>query len=89
MPLALVAGVLAVSLLNDVYQRVQRTAVLQDRVAGLESAVADASKVRQQFEVLAKGVALLAESGNANARGIMAQLNKAGVNVDTRPQVAR
>lgn len=85
LPLALVAGVLAVALLNDVYQRIQRTAVLQDRVTGLESAVADAVKVRQQFETLAKGVALLAGSGNANAQAIMTQLNKAGVNVNTNP----
>lgn len=82
LPLVLVAGVVALSLLNDVYQRFQRMAVLQERVDGLENAVADANRVRQQFDTLAKGVAVLADGGNANARVILAQLNKAGVKVD-------
>ncbi|MCB1926015.1 MAG: hypothetical protein KDJ27_20160 [Gammaproteobacteria bacterium] len=84
LPIALVAAVVVISLMNDVYQGLVRVSALQDRIESLQGSVADANKVRLQFDALAKGVALLADSGNANAAMIMGQLKKAGVNVDMK-----
>lgn len=81
LPLLLLAVAVVGMVLGDLYQGMQRRAALAERISSLESSVADAEKVRKQFDTLAKGVARLASAGNSNAQMVMAQLNKAGVNV--------
>lgn len=82
LPLVLLAAAVVGMVLSDVYQGLQRRAALAERINSLESSVADANRVRRQFDTLTTGVAQLALAGNANARAVMAQLNKAGVNVE-------
>ncbi len=81
LPLLLVVITVLGNFVNDIAQGLQRRAALAERLVVLEQSVADAQKVRSQFDTLVKGLAALANSGNANAATIMAQLAKAGVKV--------
>ncbi len=53
----------------------------QHRLTRLEQALKDAAKVHKQLDAIARGVALLARQGNANARQTVAQLRRLGVTI--------
>ena len=78
-PLAMIALALLGSLVSDIYQESRRHAVLVARSAQLDTSMADARNVRNQFDVLVTGLADLARSGNANALAILGRLEQAGV----------
>jgi type II secretory pathway component PulM len=81
---AMLAGLTAILLLQTVYQTMRLwddAASLRARHAAQETVLADVEKVRSQLESLAGQTAILAETGNANARQLQEQLRAQGITI--------
>jgi hypothetical protein len=63
------------------YMLVQARHNLNTAYAGQEKPVEEATKLRQRAEGLAGGVAKLAEAGNANAKAIVENFRRQGVDM--------
>ncbi|MCU0922214.1 MAG: hypothetical protein MUF16_18110 [Burkholderiaceae bacterium] len=61
--------------------------VLQQRLSELDKPLQEAAKVKGQVEAVARGVALLAQQGNAGAQAIVEQLRQAGITVNPNAPV--
>lgn len=84
--LYLLAVALLGGLLTTTSDYLQRYLTLESAFNSQQPSVEQATKVRKQFDTLAKGVAQLANGGNRNAEKLVAYLSSQGVKIEQQKQ---
>jgi hypothetical protein len=81
LPLLIALIALAVLVLSQTFSLIRDRGILAAAHDGQNTAFGESERMRQQLEILAGKTAELARKGDADAKGIVAEFAKRGVNI--------